>query len=201
MVLRQGVDSIPCASEAQAVPHTLDGIYREHAAEISRWLKRLTGSEDRERIQDLLHEVFLVVQRRLPEFRGEAALRTWLYAIATRVVVAHRRKARLRRLLWRSAEPELAQERSTPETPLHVLERQRATALLYGLLERLSERDRTLIILFELEQTPAEQIAQILGMRPANLWVSLHRARRRLKDLMVEHHPELVSGEGHENTK
>src|SRR5438552_1977251 len=58
--------------------------YRQHAADVSRWARRLGGpGVDAE---DVLHEVFMVAQRRLPEFRGEAKLSTWLYAITLRVV-------------------------------------------------------------------------------------------------------------------
>ena len=57
----------------------LDAIYREHSATVSKWVRRLwgpggvSGSVDAE---DLLQEVFLVVQRRLDSFRFEAALTT-----------------------------------------------------------------------------------------------------------------------------
>src|SRR4051812_581788 len=39
----------------------LDAIYREHAADVSRWARRLGGPQAD--VEDLLHEVFLVVQR------------------------------------------------------------------------------------------------------------------------------------------
>src|SRR6188768_1869476 len=78
----------------------LDRVYREHAASVSRWVRRLTGQND---ASDTLQEVFEVVQQRLPSFRGDAELGTWLYAITLRVVSAQRRKARLRRLLFAQA--------------------------------------------------------------------------------------------------
>src|SRR5438552_12528463 len=78
----------------------LEQLYRRHGERVSRWVKRLWGERDAE---DVLHEVFMVVQRRLPDFRGDAALTTWLYAITMRVVTARRRKERLRRLLFARA--------------------------------------------------------------------------------------------------
>jgi RNA polymerase sigma-70 factor (ECF subfamily) len=60
----------------------LAAIYREHAELVKRWALRLGGPGlDAE---DFVHEVFMVVQRRLPEFRGEAKLTTWLYRITLR---------------------------------------------------------------------------------------------------------------------
>jgi len=91
---------VPRQSEAPApAPPEINALYRAHAAEVERWVARLAGpTVDAE---DVVQEVFLVVHRRLPEFRGESAITTWLYAITVRVVVDRRRKEKWRRLLWR----------------------------------------------------------------------------------------------------
>lgn len=147
---------------------------------MSRWVKRLWGRDDAE---DVLHEVLLVVQRRLPEFRGDSALTTWLYAITMRVVIDRRRKQRWRRLLFRRALPELQQERSPALTPLEGAERGEATTIVYSVLDELSERDRALLIMFELEALPIEQIQYMLSLSESNAWVSLHRARARFRKI------------------
>ena len=166
------------APEASRPALDLDSLYREHGAEVSRWVKRLWGLRDAE---DVLHEVFLVVQRRLPEFRGDSSLKTWLYAITVRVVSSRRRQERLRRLLFLRATPELQQERSPVPSPLGSALREQAAGMVYAVLDQLSERDRTLLILFELEGMPAQQMMAVLGMAEQNLWVSLHRARSRFR--------------------
>jgi len=156
----------------------LDGLYRQYGEKVSRWVKRLWGHRDAE---DVLHEVFMVVQRRLPEFRGDSALTTWLYSITVRVVSGRRRKERLRRLLFARAVPELEVERTPCENPLGSALRGQAAAIVYAVLEDLSERDRTLLILFELEGLPIDQITAVLSIREDNAWVSLHRARARFR--------------------
>jgi RNA polymerase sigma-70 factor (ECF subfamily) len=163
----------------------LDAIYRQHSAAVSKWVRRLWGPGgvggpvDQE---DLLQEVFLVVQRRLSSFRGDAALSTWLYAITGGVVNDRRRKERWRRLLWRRAAPEL-QLQHEAEQPVaqQDFERAEASRLVYAILNQLSERDRTLLILFELERLPGLEIARILGLKEPNLWVALKRARTRFR--------------------
>lgn len=163
-------------------PLELEDVYREHAAAVSRWVRRLwgparaSGTVDDE---DLLHEIFLIVQRQLASFRGEAALTTWLYAITVRVVTARRRKERWRQLIWRRAAPELAAEPSDAASAEHA--RAETSRMVYALLDTLKERDRTLLILFELEQLPGAEVAAILGIPEKNLWVALSRARARLK--------------------
>src|SRR5262245_56550879 len=166
------------AEETAEAELDLETLYRQYGERVSRWVKRLWGRRDAE---DVLHEVFMVVQRRLPEFRGESALTTWLYSITVRVVSGRRRKERLRRLLFARAVPELQVERGPSDTPLGSALRGQASAIVYTVLEDLSERDRALLIMFELEGLPIDQITAVLSISEDNAWVSLHRARARFR--------------------
>jgi RNA polymerase sigma-70 factor, ECF subfamily len=158
-------------------PLDLEAIYRAYAPDVSRWARRLRGPGGD--VDDLVHEVFLVAQRRLPEFRGEARVGSWLYAITVRVVQGQRRKERWLRWLWlgrvRPDDPP-----SLP-TPLEVLESRQATELIYRLLEGLPEAERSALILFELEGLSGEEIAAVTGETPGAIWVRLHRARGRFR--------------------
>jgi RNA polymerase sigma-70 factor, ECF subfamily len=167
----------------------LDAIYREHSALVSKWVRRLWGPNGAGSVdaEDLLHEVFLVVQRRLSDFRGEAALTTWLYSITVLVVNARRQKERWRRLLWRRAEPELSllHDPASPATQ-EDFERAEAARQVYAVLDSLRERDRTLMILFELERLPGSEIASVIGISERNVWVGLSRARARFKKVFEQ---------------
>jgi RNA polymerase sigma-70 factor (ECF subfamily) len=178
----------------------LEAIYREHSAAVSKWVRRLWGpgatggTADEE---DLLQEVFLVVQRRLATFRAEAALTTWLYGITVLVVNGRRRKERWRRFLWRRAEPELQLERDAGVPAVQEdFERAEAARLVYSVLDQLSERDRTLLILFELERLPGREVSEIFGLSEPNLWVALSRARARFKKALAHGYPEFDAAEG-----
>src|SRR5260221_10342853 len=74
---------------------TLDDIYRLHAPMVARWVGWLTGQEVE--AEDVVHEVFLVVHKRLHTLRPDASLAAWLYAITIRVVADRRRARRWRR--------------------------------------------------------------------------------------------------------
>jgi len=167
-----------CASE---VALDLDGVYRQHAARVSRWVVRLWGTRD---VEDVLHEVFIVVQRRLPEFRGDAAITTWLFAITVRVVSARRRKERWRRRLFARHAPELYVAPADGEAREGSAKQRAAETIVYRVLEAMSERDRTLLILFELEGLSGERIAEVLSISEDNVWVSLHRARIRFRKVV-----------------
>ena len=161
---------------------TLDAVYRAHAADLARFIRRHDPADE---TADVLHEVFLVVRRKLPDFRGESSLRTFLYAIALRVVSARRRKRKLRRFLFLEREAELA-KRDEPETPHAAVERSQASVMVTRVLDRLSERDRTLIVLFELEGLSAAEIASVVGSSQNAVWVGIHRARGRFRAAYVE---------------
>ena len=167
----------------------LDRVYREHAGRVSRWVRRLSGSQD---VSDTLQEVFEVAQRRLSSFRGDAQLTTWLYGITVRVVSSRRRKARLRQLLFLQARTDLEPE--AVETPAESLDKQRATRLVYSVLDALSERDRTLLILFELERLEIADIAAILAMNENSVAVALHRARERFRVQFRKRYPDEARG-------
>lgn len=49
--------------------------------------------------------------------------------------------------------------------------------MVYRVLDRLSEKQRTLLVMFEIEGRPGADIAEVLGAKLATVWVWLHRAR------------------------
>jgi RNA polymerase sigma-70 factor (ECF subfamily) len=151
----------------------LDAVYRAHVQLVSRWVQRLGGPLID--IEDVVHDVFLKVQRLLPEFRGDCALTTWLYSITANVVHHRRRKEWLRRWLGTS-EQASATSGHTPSVH-EAFEQQEQVRLVYRLLDRLPERHRTILILCDLEELSAAEVEILTGVRAATVRVRLHRAR------------------------
>jgi RNA polymerase sigma-70 factor (ECF subfamily) len=176
------------APPAEATPTgslqpSFESIYRAHVKTVARWAMRLLGpSHD---CEDVVQEVFLVVRRRLPEFRGDAEITTWLYEITVRVARDWRRRARW--WSWvtgRGGSPSRGRNQASfvptaamPEDPQAVLEAHERTRVLYRLLDEVGEPYRTTFILFELEGLSGEQIAKITGAQLGTVWVRLSRAR------------------------
>jgi RNA polymerase sigma-70 factor (ECF subfamily) len=165
----------------------LGRVYRDHAGQVARWAQRLLGPACE--VEDVLHEVFLVAHRRWPEFRGDAHVTTWLYAITQKVVLDVRRKRRWRRWLGLGRE-QAGDIVATAPGPLRALEGRQATVLTYRLLDKLPEAERTALILFELEGLAGEEIAALTGEAIGTIWVRLHRARTRFRKLFVAHQRE-----------
>lgn len=169
--------ALPPASSAPAPgPLDLDSLYRAHAPTVARWSAHLGGpSAD---LDDLVHEIFLVAGRRLSEFRGQAKVTTWLYRITERVVAARRRRDRARRWLRRTRRADLENALcSAPPSPVEDLHRRQSRDMVYRLLDRLPEKYRNVLVLFELEGLSGEEIAALTGRKLATIWVHLHRAR------------------------
>ena len=169
--------SDPMADGSSELP-SLDTLYRAHAPTVARWAAKLVGPGVD--VEDLVHEIFLVARRRLPEFRGDAKVTTWLYRITERVALDHRRKDRFRRWFLLARQPEIEDKITQPHlTPVDALERRQSTETVYRILDRMPDKYRTALILFELEELSGEDISALTGLKLATVWVHLHRARAR----------------------
>jgi RNA polymerase sigma-70 factor (ECF subfamily) len=168
-------DQTPAEGVEAPVP-SLDALYRAHAGTVARWAAHLGGP--RLDVEDAVHEVFLVVSKRLPEFRGDAKVTTWLYRITERVVRGGRRRERVRRWLDLVRRGDVQQSLAPPRlSPVEELERRQSRETVYRILDRLAEKYRRVLVLFELEELSGEEIAALTGLKLATVWVQLHRAR------------------------
>ena len=103
--------------------------------------------------------------------------RAWLYGVSVRVAQAARRRARVRR--WFGMEH--AEDATDGRTPEHDADRRDARRTVYAALERLSDKKRTVFILFELEGLRGEEIALALGIPLRTVWTRLHHARHEFE--------------------
>ena len=157
-----------------------DHLYENYEPMVERWVRRLSGpSAD---VEDLIHDVFVVALRRRGEFRGEAKVSTWLFRITEFVVRKRRFRRKLRQcldVLHRAHE--IAIVPPSP-TPLEVVEQRQRCARLYAALDRLPDKYRTAVILFDIEGVPAEEAGQLLGLTANAVWVRVHRGRAMLAE-------------------
>ena len=154
-----------------------DSLYRMHVHQVGRWAARLGGpSLD---LEDTVHEVFAIACARLTTFRGDSSLATWLFGITDKVVRHRRRKERWWRWLSGSADETAGNLAAPGPDPLKAAEQTQTAASVYRVLARLGEGDRRILILFELEEMSADEVGQLLGIKPGNARLRLHRARAR----------------------
>jgi RNA polymerase sigma-70 factor (ECF subfamily) len=136
---------------------------------------------------DLSQDVFLRVFRSLHQFRGQSALRTWIY----RIVVT---QARNRQRWWRrrhsyaqvSLDAHIAANGELPATtpaaePDRVFSQKEVARRLWDALEHLPFDQRTAMVLREIDGLSYEEIAFSLGVVVGTVKSRLARARQTLR--------------------
>jgi RNA polymerase sigma-70 factor (ECF subfamily) len=139
---------------------------------------RMLGN--RAEAEELAQEVFLRAYRAIGEFRGDAKLSTWLYAIASRLCL--NRLSSGERRMARQGEETLTRLASSEIGPAEELERSELEAALHRAIAELADERRIVIVLRDLEGLSYEEIAAALELEPGTLRSRLHRARMDLRD-------------------
>lgn len=159
-------------------PDAVDRLYRDHAGDVLGWAIRLGGH--RLDAEDVAHQVFEVALARLPTFRGESTLRTWLYGITRRVVANARRKA----AFWSFVSLEGVLRADPGPDPEYLSQQQRERRLVQQALEVLPDKQREVLVLLDLEERPAPEVAEMLGVPVGTIYSRSHGARRAFADAL-----------------
>lgn len=154
-----------------AMSQSIETIYADHFQFVWRVLRRL-GVQEQD-ASDAVQDVFLVVHRKLPEFRGDSKITTWLFSICMRVASERRRVAHLRHEL--AFESPL--EATSPGDLTEELEQRELFAELERILDQLSLEQRAVFTLFELEGHRCEDIAELVGAPLGTVYSRLRLAR------------------------
>ncbi len=153
----------------------LASVYETHFRYVWRCLRSL-GVRDAQ-LDDALQDLFLVVQRRLPEFDGGAELRTWLYAIALRVARKYRERARREPASLEAAREHTPELPEAPEATGETALARERLALARRALSALDDEKREVFVLARVEEMSAPEIAEVVGI-PLNTVYSRLRAAR-----------------------
>jgi RNA polymerase sigma-70 factor (ECF subfamily) len=160
-------------------------LYEAHVDRVYRLAYRMAG--DDELAREFTQETFIRAFERLASFRGEAALSTWLHAIATSVVLNGLRKVKRAREREtdlgaadgvaggaRAAEPDLKDR-------------------LHRAIDDLPERYRLVFVMHDVEGYTHEEIGAALGVETGTSKAQLSRARAKLRAALSDFAGEWVS--------
>jgi RNA polymerase sigma-70 factor (ECF subfamily) len=171
--MTRSVQSAATAVGSSRGPHPrLEALYREHQAFVWRCIRRLGLPAGQ--IDDAVQDVFLVADRRLAQWQPRGSVRSWLFAIALRVVQSHRRREHRHR---RRVEA-LAHSATAPPTAASDAS---DAILLDQLLAMLDEGRRAVFVLAELERMSAPEIGLALGINTNTVYSRLRSARKLLE--------------------
>jgi len=145
---------------------------------------------DQQEALDLSQEVFLRVFRTLGQFRGQSALRTWIY----RVVVT---QASNRRRWWRrrhqsqqvALDEHVATHGDLPDqraftNPDQVAEQHQTARQVWKALDQMPFDQRSIIVLREIDGLSYDEIAMSLGVAVGTVKSRLARAREHLREIL-----------------
>ncbi len=170
-----------------------DRIAREQAPRLFRLALRLTGR--REEAEDLVQETLVRALPKLPEFRGDARISTYLVRALTNLWKnGLRSKSRSRLVDWfrlgrRSDEPE--GDDQAPDPPEHApsaldrIESDETAGEVRAAVQRLEPNRRLALLLREVEEMSYEEIAEMTGVPVGTVRSRLARARDDLRREMT----------------
>jgi len=177
------LEAMPDSIPASVPRRDLARVYREHVPYVWRSLKHL-GVQEAD-IQDVAHDVFLVVARKLESFEERSSLKTWIYGICLRTAADYRGRAFRRREVLTDELPAFA-ERSAPAEQERELAGKRQRNRLVELLSGLSDEQREVFVLYEIEELTMREVADILACPLQTAYSRLHAARKCLREAMSE---------------
>lgn len=147
-------------------------LYSRNARVMAQFLKHLGVAP--EALDDAVQEVFLQAFRSLEGFRGEAAIKTWLYRLAVTQARRSREKARFLRRIRQLLTLEINDAQPTVESEVGDAER-----LLQRALGALTALEREAFVLYELEGQSGAELSLIFCCPEATVYRRLHDARRK----------------------
>ncbi len=154
-------------------------LFRGDYQRIFRYI--LSMVRDTAEAEDLTQETFLRAYHRHDSLREAGAQMAWLYRIATHVCLDRLRQ--YARRAPKEADTDLDEvDVAEPDTPSlqQTIERDEMSGCIQHYLTRLSDRYRAVILLHDMHDLTAQEIAQLLGESLATVKIRLHRARQKL---------------------
>ena len=177
-------------------PENFEALVREHQGMVFRTLTRMTGAGAH--VEDLAQEAFLRLYRALPEFRGDAAVTTYLYRIVVNLAQDEWKRRRKDREFVRNAPDDFSEDeadawlenmpgeefREHARTPEQKVSDAEVKLAVDDALLALSENERAVLVLYHQEECSYEAISAALSMPINTVRTHLHRGRKRVSELM-----------------
>ena len=168
-----------------------DELVRSYSATIYHVAYRMLG--DPSDASDVVQEIFIKIFRNIKGFKGEAALKTWIFRIALSEILNRLRWWKRRHKYATVSLDEKANGNRTAivphagPTPEQVLQSKEREAAIQHALRRLSHEHRSIIVLRDIEGFSYNEIADVLGVSIGTVKSRLARARTDLKNSLMRY--------------
>lgn len=159
----------------------LSTIYRDHAQFV--WISLQRFGVHPADLDDIVQEVFIVVQRRLHTFDSSGRITTWLFGICMRIAANYRRRRR-----WKFEILSGGRHDERPNSLVlsdELLIRREEREFADRILGKLDVSKRAIFVMFELEALSCAEIATLMNIPVGTVYSRLHSARQQLKKLLA----------------
>jgi RNA polymerase sigma-70 factor, ECF subfamily len=180
----RGLDeTIRMAQQGDAA--AFETLYQLHSRRVYSLCLRMVG--DPVEAEDLTQEAFMQLFRKIHTFRGESAFSSWLHRLTANIVLMRFRK---KTPPMTSLDEMLRDddESNRPKLEIGVQDPQLAGLIdrlnLHGVIEQLPEGYKLMFMLHDVQGYEHNEIAGILGCSVGNSKSQLHKARKRLRELL-----------------
>jgi RNA polymerase sigma-70 factor, ECF subfamily len=158
--------------------------YDGHVRRVFGLAFRMTG--DHAAARDCTQLAFIQLFDKLRTFRGEAALSTWVHAVAVSVVLQWRRKAK--RFQQREVDLEAAESVAVESSAFDGI----VNDAIRRAIDALATRYRTVVVMHDIEGYTHEEIGAALGIGAGASKVRLSRARKKLREALAGYAGDLA---------
>jgi RNA polymerase sigma-70 factor (ECF subfamily) len=156
-------------------------VYEQYSRQIYYLALRMLSNPAQ--AEDATHDIFLKAFRAMQQFRGDSALRTWLYRIAINhcrnVIQSWHRRTMVTNVddaFWE-------QSSGSADTPLRIIETEELGERIQNTLDRLPDEYRLLLLLVSDRELGYDQIAELTNQTSDAVRGKLYRARKAFAEL------------------
>ena len=139
---------------------------------------------DRGEAEEVLQTVYLKILEGKARFRGEANLKTWLFAVIRNTAISEHRRSLLRRLRLTADREATTEQVSIYETPTERFERSETQAQFQNALKSLPARQREALHLVFYEDLSLREAAEVMRVSIGSARQHYERGKKRLRETL-----------------
>ncbi len=162
--------ALAASGDAQA----FERLYRLHVVRIHSLARRMIGFEEAD---EVTQDVFVRAWEKLGSFKGRSTFGTWLYRLATNLMLGRRAAIGRERSRYATKEGVLDNMQGSPVRPELAIDFEQA-------IGRLPNGARQVFVLHDVEGFKHDEIGEMLGVSAGTSKAQLHRARMRLRQYL-----------------
>lgn len=191
--IRQADDKALLLALKDGAEDALDELIDRKTGSLLKLISRMVG--DAEEARDIVQITFVRLWEHRARFDERWAPNTWIYRIATNLAIDYLRSRASRQ---KTTEPlrmhVLHAEDGRHRNQVAQIHAEEVSAIFRELSSELSEQQRLVFLLREIEDLSSKEVAEIVGVRESTVRNHLFNARRELRRRLLERYPEYAAG-------